>query len=143
MKKIKNYELVSRSALILNYQIAGFVLWGLSFFSSIMLMLATIAAVLFAPYLLYVLFKEERFGWITTFFVMITPPVLLTLFLGISGEYFSIALLVSLGLFYLYCFIIRMSVNEWIREYNWSNELQKQKKEKEQTEELWLAQFKK
>ena len=130
MNKIHNYESVSRLGLILNYELASSALLFLSYVSGIFLTLAIVAAILFAPYLLYVLFTEKRFGWIVSFIIIVLFPIIISFLLGITEEYFSIILIVTLALFYFYCFVIRMSVREWIKEYNWAQQLEEQKREK-------------
>ena len=130
MNKIHNYEAVNRLGLILNYELASSTLLLLSYMSGIFLTLAIVAAILFAPYLAYVLFTEKRFGWIVSFIIIVLCPIIISFLLGITEEYFSIILIVTLALFYFYCFVIRMSVREWIKEYNWAQQLEEQKREK-------------
>jgi uncharacterized protein YacL len=96
---------------------------------SIFLIIAIIAAFLFIPYLLYVLILERRFGWITALLIVLFTPLLISMPLGITHEYLSIILMVSLLLFYFYCFVIKMSIREWIRTYNWTQQLEDQKQE--------------
>ena len=36
----------------------------------------------------------------------------------------------TLALFYIYCFLIKLLVRDWIKEYNWAQQLNRQKREK-------------
>ncbi len=90
------------------------------------------AAILFTPYMLYVLFKERKYGWIVIFFLMVVLPY--PVIYLIIGEYILLTawLLLPVIPFYLYCFLIKFSVDEWIREYNWEQQLAEQRKESEE-----------
>jgi fatty acid desaturase len=84
--------------------------------------------VLFTPFFVYVLLKEKRYGWLTTYFLMVILPgiiILITFWDDIS----KIGVLLFLVLpFYLFCFFIKFSVEEWIREYTWEQQLIQQRK---------------
>jgi hypothetical protein len=84
--------------------------------------------VLFTPFFVYVLLKEKRYGWLTTYFLMVILPgiiILITFWDDIS----KIEVLLFLVLpFYLFCFFIKFSVEEWIREYTWEQQLIQQRK---------------
>jgi len=86
--------------------------------------------VLFTPYFVYVLIREKRFLWLTIFVIMLIPGIVSIFF---WHKYFMIVwmLLVILP-YYIFCFIIKFSVDEWIREYNWEQQLIGQRKESEE-----------
>ena len=90
------------------------------------------AAILFTPYILYVLFKEKKYGWIVIFFLMVVLPY--PVIYLIIGEYILLTawLLLPVIPFYLYCFLIKFSVDDWLREYNWEQQLIEQRKEWEE-----------
>jgi hypothetical protein len=46
-----------------------------------------------------------------------------------GNDYFTI---IALAFFYFYCFTLKYSVREWIKEYNWKSVLDEQKREKQQ-----------
>ena len=52
----------------------------------------------------------------------------------IIGEYILLTawLLLPVIPFYLYCFLIKFSVDDWLREYNWEQQLIEQRKEWEE-----------
>lgn len=106
---------------ILNYEIYSSGLFLLSFFGGIFLGIASLAAVLFTPYLTYILWIEDKRFWLITFYLMIIIPFLLSvIFLSNYLFYFTS---LFLAIFYFYCFILRLSVNGWIKEKKWKREL--------------------
>ncbi|MBS4033872.1 MAG: hypothetical protein KGZ85_05365 [Ignavibacterium sp.] len=120
---------LARLAQFLNYEISASILFGLSFFAATFLIAALILAGVFIPYLIYVLLKEGRHGWIIFFNLMVVLPLIFSLLF--IPSYFSVFILVSAGFFYCYCFLLRMTVNEWISERNWRLELVNQRKKTE------------
>jgi hypothetical protein len=140
-KRIINFNSVSKLDQILNYQISTVVLFAMSFFYGILLFVLGIAAVLFTPYMIYVLYNEKRFGYIISYGIMIISPLVFFLIIGPLGEYLSIASMLSLSLFYFYCFLLKYSVREWLNEYRWRKKLEEQRKESEVNKELWEMRF--
>jgi hypothetical protein len=90
------------------------------------------AAILFTPYMLFVLIKERKFGWIIMFFLVIVMPYPV-LYL-IIGDYILLPgwMLLPIIPFYFYCFIIKFSVEDWLREYTWEQQLIEQRRESEE-----------
>jgi len=113
-----NLERLSR---ILNYQLSTSVLL-IGYYFSPVLYLAIIAAVLFAPYMLFVLFREKRFGWITFFIILVLCPIFISLLFFYHTEYFIIFMLIPLALFYFYCFLLKITIGDWVQERNAKNE---------------------
>jgi len=106
----------------LNYEVGSSgLLFGLYLVPGLIAGILQLAAVMFTPYLLYVIYKEEKFGWFTTFIVIVLLPVLL-LFV-FAFEYNVLALLP----FYFYCFLLRFEVKSWMVEMRARNELVIQK----------------
>lgn len=108
----KNYN-VRRLQQWLDYELSTFILMLLSWFVHFALLLAIIAAVIFTPFMLKVMFEERRFGWIVFFFLMVIFPAAGVLFLNIDSAYKAVAELISLALFYFYCFILRLAIKDW------------------------------
>jgi len=117
---------------ILFFELSTSVAFVLFSFYPINLYIIIFAAILFTPYMLYVLIKERKFGWIIIFFFMVVLPYPV-LYL-IIGDYILLPawLLLPVIPFYLYCFLIKFSVDEWLREYNWEQQLIEQRKEWEE-----------
>ena len=86
--------------------------------------------VICTPYIIYVLFTEKRFGWLATyFFIVIIPGIIAVTVLGFA---YGLIILILLAPFYFFCFMIKFSVDEWIREYNWNQQLIEQRNEQEE-----------
>lgn len=111
-----NYHL-SKLSKVLNFQMSSSILFLLSFFGSVFLFFAFSAALLFIPYLNYVLWVEKRRLWLVIFYVLIILPIIITFIL--IPAYTIYTALVSLSFFYGYCYVLRLSVNEWIKQNNW------------------------
>lgn len=89
--------------------------------------------VLVTPFIFYVLYREKRFGWLASYFIMVIIPVsLFFIIFQDSLEYMIWMPFYYMVPFYFYSFIIKFSVDEWIREYNWNQELIEQRKEQEE-----------
>jgi hypothetical protein len=112
---LQNYNLV-RLQNYLNYEISGAILFFLAFAFFGFIFIASAAAIIFTPFMLYVLFQENRKSWIIIFVIIVGIPVLLLLISSLTSEFNRILLLLSLGLFYLYCFLLRLEVNNWVQE---------------------------
>ena len=125
MKNVNEIYLSTRNlgrlSKILNYQLSTVVLYVASFFIPI-LFLAILAAVLFAPYMLFVLFQEKRYGWIIFFIISVLLPLFIDMLIFRTSDVYLILLSFPLALFYFYCFLLRFTVNDWIRERNAKNE---------------------
>lgn len=107
---------------VLNYQLSSILLFFLSFFVFIFIFLAALASVIFIPYMLYILFNEKKYGWIIFFALIVILPVFTILILWSSVPVLKLMLLVIIGVFYFYCFILRVEVNNWAKETRAKNE---------------------
>lgn len=127
-----NYRLAQLDK-YLNYHIATFALFIASWFGLLFLLIAALAALIFAPYMLYVLYKENKKGWIIFFGVIVIIPLIVFIIISFLDPFLKPAALITIGLFYFYCFLLRFSVNDWIREERAKNEyiLEKQKRDHE------------
>ena len=96
------YELSSSVLLLLWW------LWGLAIF------LATAAALIFAPFMIYILYKERKFGWIIFFFLIVILPLILIIAFTLHSNYFAFLIFIPLALFYFYCFTLRITVADWL-----------------------------
>lgn len=84
----------------LNYELSAGTLFMVSFFYGFAFYLLGIAIIIFVPYMVYVLLKEKRFGWLGSFAVLILMPgILSSIFL--SGSMWSFVVNYSIiGLFF-------------------------------------------
>ena len=85
---------------------------------------------IFTPYIVYVLLTEKRFGWLITYFIIVIIPGIIAI--TVLGFSYGLIILILLAPFYFFCFIIKFSVDEWIREYNFHQLYLLQKKEQEE-----------
>lgn len=108
----KNYS-VRRLQQWLDYELSTIMLMLLSWFWNIALILTIIAAVIFTPFMLKVMFEERRFGWIVFFFLIVILPFVGILFFNIDSSYKFAIELIPLALFYFYCFILRLAIKDW------------------------------
>lgn len=112
---------------ILNYELSTVVLYLLQYYWQITIFLAAFAALLFTPYLIFILIKEKRYGYIIFFISFVIFP-LSVIILFLSDHLFYLAYLqIPLPLFYFYCFMLRFNANEWLREINWKIQRETQK----------------
>ncbi len=108
----KNYS-VRRLQQWLDYELSTIILMLLSWFVHFAILLMILAAVIFTPFMLKVMFEERRFGWIIFFFIMVILPAVGTLFLSSDFSYKPVIELIPLALFYFYCFILRLAIKDW------------------------------
>lgn len=107
---------ITRLQKFLNYEISSSLLYFLSFFAFALILFASAAAIIFTPYMLYVLYREKKKGWIILFAAVVIVPVIFLLLSTAIAEFSNILLFITLGLFYFYCFLLRFEVNDWVRE---------------------------
>jgi hypothetical protein len=121
---------------ILFFELSTSVAFVLFSFYPINLYIIIIAAILFTPYMLYVLIKERKYGWIVMFFLVVVLPYPVLYF--IIGDYILLPgwMLLPIISFYFYCFIIKFSVEDWLREYSWEQQLIQQKKDEEERKKI-------
>ncbi|MCU0407250.1 MAG: hypothetical protein MUE91_07400 [Ignavibacteriaceae bacterium] len=157
-KIISDFEAVQRFSDILNFQItippALYLLYIWTsiilpqiipqivvFIPIIILGIIIVAAISFTPYIFYILIKEKRFGWIVTFFAMIIFPLIFGPIIFQDTLAFEASLLIPIGLFYFYCYLIKYSVSKWIKDYNWHKQLEEQRRESEEKKRDLLSGF--
>lgn len=97
----------------LNYELSSSVLMILYLFSHLAIFIMGIAAILFIPLLLSVLFAERKYGWILFFIIFVAGPAVFILTLDIAPGYMFILQALSVALFYFYCFILKMVISDW------------------------------
>ena len=96
------------------------------------IILITIAAILFTPYILYILIIEKKIGWIITFFSMTLFPLIFIYAFFREAIFYDALILIPLLLFYFYCYLIKFVVDKWLSECSWHHERLQQKKETEE-----------
>lgn len=74
------------------------------------------AAKMAIPFIVYVLIKEKKFGWIVSLLVFIVVPSTIIYFIireSIFSKYF---LLIPFLIFFFYCLLLKNSVRDWLAE---------------------------
>lgn len=97
----------------LDIELSTSMLLLLSWFWNFTIFISAIAAIIFTPFMLKILFEERKFGWIFLFIIFVTLPILWLLFGGYNSDYKFIFGLIVLGLFYFYCFVLRIVIKDW------------------------------
>ncbi len=112
----------------LNYHISSFLLFAFSFFSIILIFLLTAAALIFIPYIFFVLYRNQKYGWLIALILMVLLPVIILVLLVAQTYTLMVLLLIELAVFYFYCFTLRIAVNNWVKEINQVNLINFQRK---------------
>ena len=101
----------STIALLAGYKLIGY---------GILLMILTASAIIYTPYLIKTLIDLKKWKWILTFIIIIIVPLILMLTNSdnpiLKTTFYSIALL----MFYLFCWILKFSVHNWIEKMEYS-----------------------
>jgi len=99
------------------------------------------AVVLVTPFILYVLFKEKRHAWIIIFLVIVVLPWLFTYSISFGDIFIVRWMIVLTAPFYLYCYLLKRTIGEWIEEYDAHLGREEQKREsvrRQKEEERWM-----
>lgn len=120
----------------LNYELSTSVLYFLSYAWGITLTLAIIAAVIFIPFILYIFIKARKVSWLISFCVIVIIPVVGCIIIGLKFDNFLILILIPLGFFYFYCFIMKLVINDHIKEIIAREKLRKERNEKQEIMKL-------
>ncbi len=115
----ENDSLLLRLRYYLNYELYTSIIYIASFFSWIALVIAGLLALVFTPFLIYVLIKVRKYGWLIFFITLIFVPPFIALLIGVKGYLYEILLSIELGFYYLYCLLLRFTVNDWCEGISW------------------------
>lgn len=103
----------------LNFELPGAVLFGISFFYNMAFLVFIIAATIFTPYLIYVLAREKRYGWIIFFTLFVAMPGAASYYffagystfnLSITGGGQMLAGAIPMALYLFYCYFLKLSI---------------------------------
>lgn len=134
--KLENIHRLEKLYKYLNYEVSSSLLYLASWFIPMFIPLLILAAVIFTPFMLYVLYIQNKKGWITAFVVLVILPVV------IVSIYAPLLAMIALAPFYFFCFVLRIEVKGWITEMRARNDLalQKIKKVKDENDfEDWMV----
>ncbi|MDY0082208.1 MAG: hypothetical protein RBR74_03390 [Ignavibacteriaceae bacterium] len=106
-------------------------------FIRILIIIIASTAVVFIPYILYVLIKENRKGWISFLILLLIIPVLFVSLIFKLSVFHNFAALYPIFLYSLFCYLLRAQINEWLTEYyGHQNRLEQKRLKKEEEEKL-------
>lgn len=126
---------------ILNYELLTVSFYLIYFISAIVLYASIIAAIVFTPFLIYVLIRTKKISWLVSFSAITLLPILIILIVNASSMYTYTFLLFQLGIFYLYCFVLRFSVNDWTQEISSQHALNKQREDAKKNLEIFQSRY--
>lgn len=98
-------------------------------FTKVLIIIIALTGVVFIPYILYVLIKENRIGWLSFMIILVIIPILFTMF-------YNLALLHPILLYVLYCYLLNSQITEWSTEYYGHQNRLEQKRLKVEEERL-------
>lgn len=81
------------------------------------------------PFIVYVLVKEKKFGWILSLVFFIVIPSVVIYFIISKSVFSSYFLIIPFLMFYFYCLLLKYSVREWLTETEAKIDLEEKKKE--------------
>jgi len=126
----------------LNYGLSSSILFVLTYLWDLTLVLAIPAATIFTVYMVYVFIKEKKIAWITWFIVTVITPFIFCIIVGLKTGYLGALLLIPLGFFYFYCFMLKFSIKDRLSEVIAKEELQLNREEEWKELQIWQDQLK-
>jgi len=134
---------LTRLSKVLNYELSSSVLFLLAFVSVFAIPLLMLAAIVFTPIMLFDLYKSNKKGWIAAFVVIVIVPLLIILIIGMNSGDIKTFLFIPLAPFYLYTFLLKLSVNERVQELKAREQYEKEKLLRKQELQEWEKQLNK
>jgi len=102
-----------------------------------LIIIITSTAVIFIPYILYVLLKENRKGWIAFLIILVIFPVLFISMIFQLSMFYNMAALFPIFLYTLFCYLLKSQIIEWLSEYyGHQNRLEQKRLKEEEAERL-------
>lgn len=113
-----NESLLFNLKKILNYQISTWLLFLVSFFfiSPILIIILAVAALFYLFYIIYALYQNGKYGWITALIITIIIPTIIMVFFIRQNYTIIILLMLEVGVFFIYCAALRLTLNVWIND---------------------------
>jgi hypothetical protein len=126
----------------LNYSFPLPLLYFLTYAMGMGIELLMLAAVIFSPYMIYILAKNKKYGWVISFLIMVIIPLMAGFILISEPIWYLILTRTSLGMFYLYCVVLKFSTRDWVADESAKKELYKQRRLRKLEEDIFLGKIK-
>ena len=113
MRKLHHTLTYAGSSVVLyvGYPIIGY------FIVSIIL---TVTAIVYTPYLIKTLIELKKWKWIIAFGIMVVVPTILIYMITYKSIYKSVFSFIPLLMYYVFCWILRFSIPNWIEKIEYS-----------------------
>lgn len=103
---------------ILRIEIPAYLLLSISLFSSIRFLILKIWILFLSPYLIFILFRLKKFGWITSFCLIVIVPLILSWFNFTGSLLSTIFTILPYLTFLIFTFLLKMVIPDWLEEIN-------------------------
>jgi len=124
LSRYLNYKISSGSLFVLSFILGGvFILLSMAGVRLTTLMLLILIPlflllIIFTYNLVSALMRERKYGWLIFFFCFVLLPAIIIFFFSPN----PVLMLIIIAPFFIYCFALKSSVNNWIREKNFRNQ---------------------
>ena len=99
---------------LLKYELSSSALFMISFFYGAAYYLLLAAVLLFLPYLMFVLYREEKYAWFYSLLIFVVIPGLVTnIFFGNSHWNFVLNYSI-IAIFFMHCVLLKWTVPQWM-----------------------------
>jgi len=83
-------------------------------YRSYLLIAITISAILFSPYILYILFIEKKWKWILSFLIFVAIPFVLAYMIFQQFFFIMMGALPPILFYGIYCYLLKKEVQNWL-----------------------------
>lgn len=133
---MENIDLLNRLKTILDLEITYppillsltfFIMYSVNNQTSIIIVVIIAIAKLAIPFIIFVLYKEKKYGWIVSLILLIILPSSIIYWLIRDSVFSRYFLIIPFLLFYFFCVLLKFTVREWLTEAEVRLELENQK----------------
>lgn len=111
-------------------------------YSRILIIIVTSTMVIFIPYIIFMLFKENRRGWLSFLLILVVFPFFFIFLIFQFSMFYNLAALLPIFLYSLYCYLLKTQIGEWLTEYyGHQNRLEQKRLKEEEAEKLKNGMF--
>ncbi len=107
----------------LNFSLSTSLLFLLSWFESIAILLMELAAAFFGIFMLYVFLRTKKYIWLITFLIFVVLPLIVFVILALKDSSLSFFVFIPLIFFYFYCFVLKLILADQLEELRAKDEL--------------------